>query len=87
MGRSDEAICYLKLGLERTENDPTLLYLLAYLYLERSERSMAFAYLEEALEADPEYYKEFIEYNSEMITNDVEVMELIEKKTGDGSKK
>ena len=87
MGRSDEAICYLKLGLERTENDPSLLYLLAYLYLERNERLMAFTYLEEALTADPEYYKEFIEYNPEMITNDVEVMEMIEKKTEERRKK
>ena len=32
---------------------------------------------EEALKAYPEYYKEFIEYNPELITNDVDVMELI----------
>ena len=77
MGRFDEAICYLKLGLERTHNDATLLYLLAYLYLERNERTQALTYLEEALTAKPDYYKEFIEYNPEMISNDVEVMELI----------
>ena len=77
MNRVDEAICYLKIGLERTENEPTLLYLLAYLHLERGERVKALAYLEEALKVYPEYYKEFIEYNPELITNDVDVMELI----------
>ena len=79
MDRMDEAICYLNLGLQRTNNDPTLLYLLAYLHLERNERNLALHYLEDALQANPDYYKEFIEYNPEMITNDLEVMELIEK--------
>ena len=79
MNRVDEAICYLKIGLERTDNEPTLLYLLAYLHLERGERVKALAYLEEALKAYPDYYKEFIEYNPELITNDIEVMELIDK--------
>ena len=44
-------------------------------------------YLEEALNADPAYYKEFIEYNPEMITNDVEVMEMIKQKTENGEQK
>ena len=79
MDRGDEAICYLNLGLQRTENDPTLLYLLAYLHLERNERNLALNYLEDALAANPDYYKEFIEYNPELITNDLEVMELINK--------
>ena len=68
---------YLNLGLQRTENDPTLLYLLAYLHLERNERNLALHYLEDALTANPDYYKEFIEYNPELITNDIEIMELI----------
>ena len=79
MDRFDEAICYLQVGLQRTENDPTLLYLLSYLYLERGDRQTALGYLEEALTANPEYYKEFIEYNPELITKDVEVMEMIGK--------
>ncbi len=79
MGRSDEGICYLHLGLERTENDPTLRYLLAYLHLERNERELALQNLEEALETAPSYYKDFIEYNPEMISNDIEVMEMIHK--------
>ena len=39
----------------------------------------ALGYLEEALKACPEYYKDFIKYNPELITKDVEVMELIER--------
>lgn len=77
MDRMDEGICYLKVGLERTNNDSLLLYLLAYLYLERGDKLVALGYLEEALKANPDYYKEFIEYNPELITNDIEVMELI----------
>jgi protein O-GlcNAc transferase len=77
MDRFDEAICYLRVGLERTGNDPTLLYLLAYLYLERGDKQTALGYLEEALTANPDYYKDFIEFNPELITKDVEVMELI----------
>ena len=83
MDRCDEAICYLNLGLQRTENDPSLLYLLAYLHLERNERQLALSYLEQALTANPGYYKDFIEYNPELIANDVEVMEMIYKKTED----
>ena len=83
MDRYDEAICYLHLGLQRTNNDPTLQYLLAYLHLERGERMFALHYLEEALDKDPSYYSEFIEYNPEMITNDLEIMEMIKKKTED----
>ena len=81
MDRYDEAICYLKLGLERTNNDSTLLYLLAFLHLERNERQLALTYLEQALTANPSYYMEFIEYNPEMITNDLEVMEMIKRIT------
>lgn len=81
MDRCDEAICYLNLGLQRTENEPCLLYLLAYLHLERNERHFALQYLDAALTADPSYYTEFIEYNPELITNDLEVMEMISKKT------
>ena len=79
MDRGDEAICYLRLGLQRTNNESTLLYLLAYLYLERNERNLALHYLEEALKANPDYHKEFIEYDPELISNDLEVMELIDR--------
>lgn len=79
MDRMDEGICYLKLGLERTNNDSLLLYLLAYLHLEKGDRVTALGYLDEALTANPDYAKEFIEYNPEMLTNDVEVMEMLEK--------
>ena len=79
MDRIDEAICYLNLGLQRTNNDSTLLYLLAYLHLERNERNLALRYLEDALKANPSYYKEFIEYNPELITQDLEVMEMIDR--------
>ena len=79
MDRMDEAICYLNLGLQRTDNDSTLLYLLAYLHLERNERNLALHYLEDALKANPSYYKEFIEYNPELITQDLEVMEMIDR--------
>ena len=87
MGRSDEAICYLHLGLQRTDNDPILLYLLSYIHLERNERLYALRYLEDALDADPSYASEFIEYNPEMITNDLEIMEMVSKKTEDRRQK
>lgn len=80
MDRCDEAICYLHIGLQRTNNDSILLYLLAYLHLEREERQLALHYLEDALAANPDYYKEFLEYNPEMLTQDLEVMELINNK-------
>lgn len=79
MGRMDEAICYLKIGLQRTQNHPSLLYLMAYLLLENEERQTALYYLEEALTADPEGAKEFVEYNPEMLTEDLEVMEMVNK--------
>lgn len=77
MGRSDEGISYIHIGLQRTNNDPSLLYLLSFLHLERKERALAIHYLEEALDANPSYYKEFIEYDPELIGNDVEIMEVI----------
>lgn len=80
MDRYEEAFYYLHLGLERTHDDPTLHYLLAFLHLEKGERLPAFHELELGLTADPAYYKEFLDYNPEMLTNDVEVMELINKK-------
>ncbi|MBR4814677.1 MAG: tetratricopeptide repeat protein, partial [Paludibacteraceae bacterium] len=80
MDRYDEAFCYLQLGLQRTNNDPTLRYLLAYLHLEKGHRQLALGYLEGALEDCPSYYKEFLEYNPEMLTNDVEIMEMVERK-------
>ena len=79
MNRMDEAICYLKIGLQRTNNAPCLLYLMAYLLLECNERQTALYYLEEALQADPEGCTEFVEYNPEMIIKDLEVMELINR--------
>lgn len=83
MDRYEEAYYYLQLGLERTHDDPTLHYLLAFLHLERGERLQAFHDLELGLNADPSYYKEFLDYNPEMLKNDVEVMELIKKKVMD----
>lgn len=80
MDRYDEAINYLHIGLQRTNNDPTLRYLLAFLHLERGERQLALFHLEIALEEYPDYYKEFLEFNPEMLNNDIEVMEMINKK-------
>ena len=80
LGRSEEAINYLHLGLQRTEGDASLLYLLSFIYLERNDRKMAFRYLDEALDADPSYYKEYIEYDPELIGKDVEIMELIHRR-------
>ena len=79
MDRYDEAICYLRLGLRRTNNDPVLHYLLAFIHLERGERPLALHHLELGLTADPSYYKEFLDYNPEWLTNDVEIMEMIER--------
>ena len=81
MDRYDEAISYLHLGLQRT-NNPTLRYLLAFLHLERGERQQALFHLEIALEEYPDYYKEFLEFNPEMLEKDLEVMELIGRKGG-----
>lgn len=87
MDRYDEAISYLHLGMQRTNNDPSLRYLLAFLHLERGERQLALYHLEIALEEDLEYYKEFLDFNPEMLKNDVEVMEMISKKTEDRRQK
>lgn len=80
MDRYDEAISYLHLGLQRTNNDPTLRYLLAFLHLERGERQLALFHLEIALDEYPDYYKEFLEFNPEMLKNDIEIMEMIRRK-------
>lgn len=79
MNRPKEALQYLQTGIERTHGDASLIYLTAFIYLELNERTLAMSFLEQALQANPEYAKEFIEYNPEMITNDQEVMDTISR--------
>ncbi|MCF0200445.1 MAG: tetratricopeptide repeat protein [Bacteroidales bacterium] len=73
----DEAIRTLKQGLQSTNNDPTLLYLLAYAYYIEDDKTNALSTLDLALETDFEGYHEFIEYDKELLTNDIDIIDLI----------
>ena len=75
----DEAINTIKFGLLQTDNDSSLLYLLAYAYFVKGSRQEGLEALDQALDADFEVWPDFIEYDRELLANDVEIMELIEQ--------
>lgn len=79
MNLPTEALSYLQKGIEQVEDNVILFYFSAYLYLELHERIMALNYLEQALQIDINYVSMFIDYNPEMITNDMEIMDLISR--------
>ena len=76
---SVEAINAIKFGLLQTDNDSSLLYLLAYAYFVKGSHSEGLEALDQALDADFEMWPDFIEYDKELLANDVEIMELIEQ--------
>ena len=63
----------------QTDNDSSLLYLLAYAYFVKGSHSEGLEALDQALTADFEVWPDFIEYDKELLANDVEIMELIEQ--------
>ena len=73
----DEAIETIQYGLNKTNNAPSLLYLLAYAYFLKGEHQQGLSVLDQALTADFEGYKEFIEYDKELLGNDVDIIDLI----------
>lgn len=81
----DDAINTIKFGLLQTDNDYSLLYLLAYAYFVKGNRNEALEALDQALSADFEVWPDFIEYDRELLANDTDVLALIEqhKKTQD----
>ncbi len=75
----DDAINTINFGLLQTENDVTLLYLLAYAYFVKGDRHQGLEALDRALTADFELYDEFLEYDKELLANDTDILELIEQ--------
>lgn len=73
----DEAIETIQHGLNKTNNAPSLLYLLAYAFFLKGEHQQGLSVLDQALSADFEGYKEFIEYDKELLGNDVDIIDMI----------
>ena len=79
MDQVDEAINTLQYGLLQTDDDSALLYLLTYAYFVKGSRQQALETLNRALEADYEAWPDFIEYDKELLANDLDVIALIEE--------
>jgi tetratricopeptide (TPR) repeat protein len=79
MDQVDEAINTLQYGLLQTDDDSALLYLLTYAYFVKGSRQQALEALNRALEADFEAWPDFIEYDKELLANDVDIIALIEE--------
>ena len=75
----DEAINTIKFGLLQTDNESSLLYLLAYAYFVKGSHSQGLEALDQALSADFELWPDFIEYDRELLANDTEILQLIER--------
>ncbi len=75
----DEAINTLQYGLLQTDNDSALLYLLAYAYFVKGCRNQGLETLNRALDADFEAWSDFLEYDKELLANDIDIIELIEQ--------
>ena len=79
MDQVDEAINTLQYGLIQTDNAPMLLYLLAYAYFVKGNRQDGLEALDRALEADFDFWPDFLEYDRELLTNDIDIIDLIER--------
>ena len=75
----DEAINTIKFGLLQTDNDPSLLYLLAYAHFVKGQHAEGIEALDQALTADFELWPDFIEYDRDLLANDTAILELIEQ--------
>lgn len=75
----DEAINTIKFGLLQTENDVSLLYLLAYAHFVKGEHHEGLLALDHALSVDFELWPDFLEYDKELLANDVDILQLIEQ--------
>ena len=73
----DEAINTINFGLLQTDNDSALLYLLAYAYFVKGQQQQGLEALDQALDADFEAYPEFLEYDKELLANNLGIIELI----------
>lgn len=77
LDKVDDAIETIKTGLTKTNNDPSLLYLLAYACFVKGDRQQGLSALDQALSDDFEGYKDFIEYDKELLGNDIDIIDLI----------
>ncbi|MCQ2304875.1 MAG: tetratricopeptide repeat protein [Bacteroidales bacterium] len=75
--RVDEAIDTLKQGLLNTDNDSNLLYLLAYAYFVKGDKTNGLSTLDLALTNDFEGYRDFVDYDKDLLGNDVDIIDLI----------
>jgi hypothetical protein len=65
--------------LLQTDNDPALLYLLAYGYFVKGCHNQGLEALDNALEADFLVYQDFLDFDKELLANDTDILELIAK--------
>ena len=79
----DEAINTIKFGLLQTDNNPSLLYLLAYAYFVKGSHGEGLGALDEALSADFEAWSDFLEFDKELLSNDMDIIELIARHKAD----
>lgn len=79
MDQVDEAINTLKYGLLQTDNSPNLLYLLAYAYFVKGNRQLGLETLDSALDADYLGWMDFLEFDKEMLGDDIDIINLIEQ--------
>ena len=75
----DEAINTIKFGLLQTDNDSSLLYLLAYAYFVKGSHQEGVEALDQALTADFALWPDFIDYDRELLANDNDILQLIEQ--------
>lgn len=73
----DDAIAILRQGIQNTNSDPSLLYFLAYAYFVNEDNDNGLTALDLALEADFEGYHEFIEYDKELLGNNIDIIDMI----------
>ena len=63
----------------QTDNDASLLYLLAYAYFVKGSHDQGLEALDRALEADFDLWNDFLDYDRDLFANDIEIIELIER--------
>lgn len=73
----DDAIETIQTGLVKTNNDPSLIYLLAYAFFVKGDHQQGLNALDQALTADFDGYPDFIEYDKDMLGNDIDIIDLI----------
>jgi tetratricopeptide (TPR) repeat protein len=79
MDQVDDAIKTILYGLQQTNNDSTLLYLLAYAYFVKGDKPSGLEALDRALDANYEAWPDFIDYDRDLLLDDTDIVNLLEQ--------